>query len=272
MPKPSQNHTQRVELAVHIVARPSTVFKFLSSPEHFKRWMGEGASVDLKPSGTVRVVYPNGDVAVGTVLDLVPNKRVVFAWGYESSKAEIPPDSTRLTIELEEQTNGTRIRLLHEGLPDEQSRNEHATGWSYYTNALASGATIEELGQKADVAVKAYLAAWSEQNQNRRSSLLEQCWDNGGQYSDQYGRITGPVALNIYIGNAQRMMPNMVLEREGNIALCFENLSFGWKVRAANGQNVASGRIFGELSIDGKLRRIVSFWGISCYGPGNAKK
>jgi uncharacterized protein YndB with AHSA1/START domain len=263
VPKPSQSQTQRVELALDIVARPSTVFKFISSPAHFKRWMGEGASVDPTPSGRVRVVYPNGDVAVGTVLELVPNKKVVFAWGYENSKNGIPPESTRLTIELEEQTNGTRVRLLHEGLPDEQSRTEHAMGWSYYTNALSYGATLEELAPKANATVEAYLEAWNEPNPGKRSSLLQQCWDDGGQYWDQYGRIAGSAALKMYIENAQRMMPNMVLERDGDIALCFERLSFAWKVRSANGQIVAQGRIFGEISIHGKLLHMVSFWGIS---------
>ena len=263
MSKPSEKQTQRVELAVDVVARPSTVFKFISSPEHFKKWMGEGASVDPKPRGSVRVVYPNGDVAVGTVIEIVPNKKVVFAWGYENSKAGIPPDSTRLTIELEERPNGTRVRLLHEGLPDEQSRNEHAMGWSYYTNALAYGATIEELAPKADAAVKAYLEAWSEPDPATRSTLLQQCWGDESLFCDRYGRITGPSALNAYIGNAQRMMPGMALDRAGDIALCFENFSFAWKIAASNGPSVANGRIFGELSINGKLRRVISFWGIS---------
>lgn len=108
--------------------------------------MGEGASVDPQPSGLVRVAYPNGDVAAGSVLEAVPNKKVVFAWGYENAKHGIPPDSTRLTIELEELPNGTRVRLLHEGLPDEQRRNEQTMGWSYYAHALGYAATMEELG------------------------------------------------------------------------------------------------------------------------------
>lgn len=263
MPKPSQSQAQRVELAVDVVARPSTIFKFLSSPEHFKRWMGESASVDAKVEGNVRVVYPNGDVAVGTILEIVPDKRVVFAWGYENSKTGISPGSTRLTIELEERPNGTRVRLLHEGLPDEQSRNEHAMGWSYYVNALASGAALEDLAPKAEVAVKVYVQAWSEPDPAMRGNLLERCWDDDGEYCDQYARVKGSPALNVYIGNAQRMMPGMILERQGDISLCFENLSFGWKVRGTTGGEVASGRIFGELSIDGRLRRIVSYWGIS---------
>src|SRR4051812_49353918 len=125
-----------LEVRITIAARPETVFRFLSEPEAFERWMGSGSTIGNGQGASYRVVYPNGHVAAGVVEELIPNKRVVMSWGYENGVNNIPVGATRVEISLAPTTGGTLVTLRHSGLRDAEQRRNHRAGWRYYLASL----------------------------------------------------------------------------------------------------------------------------------------
>jgi uncharacterized protein YndB with AHSA1/START domain len=122
-----------------IAARPSHVYAFLTDSVRWARWQGETAEIDAIPGGMFRMVMANGTTAEGRFVELVPDARVVFTWGWQGSPA-VPPGSTTVEIELAPDGEGTLLRLTHRGLPAGE-RPIHAVGWSHYLPRLAIRAT-----------------------------------------------------------------------------------------------------------------------------------
>jgi uncharacterized protein YndB with AHSA1/START domain len=123
---------------VFIDAPPSVVFQFLTDPTKMVRWMGVQAEIDPKPGGIYRL-DPNGrDVIRGEYLEVIPDSRVVFTWGWETPSPgmpAVPAGSTRVEIDLQAEGSGTRLRLIHHQLPPDASER-HAFGWAHYLERL----------------------------------------------------------------------------------------------------------------------------------------
>ncbi len=91
-------------------------------------------------------VDPNGrDVIRGTYLEVVPNSRLVFTWGWEEIGHEVPAGSTVVEIQLEPRDRGTWVRLTHRELPPE-AREKHEMGWMHYLNRLQTTSEGREPG------------------------------------------------------------------------------------------------------------------------------
>lgn len=120
---------------IYIDAPPQVVFAFLTDPVKMVRWMGIQAELNPKPGGIYRV-DPNGrDVIRGTFLEVVPNSRIVFTWGWEEVGHRVPAGSTVVEIHLESRDKGTWVRLTHRELPPE-ARENHELGWIHYLARL----------------------------------------------------------------------------------------------------------------------------------------
>lgn len=83
--------------------------------------VGGAYRIDMRaPDGTVRRVG-------GTYRVIEPPKRLVYTWRWADSP-NFP--ETTVTVEFKPAPNGgTELVLLHEGLPDENSRQQHSHGW-----------------------------------------------------------------------------------------------------------------------------------------------
>jgi uncharacterized protein YndB with AHSA1/START domain len=66
-----------------------------------------------------------------------PPHRLVMTLGWLGDES-IPPGSTLVEITLTPEGAGTRLRLVHTGLPDEPAREIHGAGWNLYTTKLAA--------------------------------------------------------------------------------------------------------------------------------------
>jgi len=127
-----------------IAAPPSVVYSYLTSSEKWARWQGVDAIVEPESGGEFAVSMPNGTSARGEFVELEPDRRVVFTWGWVDHP-EIPPGSTTVEIELIGEGEGTRVRLTHRGLPPAEVPI-HTAGWEHYTTRLGEVAEGREPG------------------------------------------------------------------------------------------------------------------------------
>ncbi len=134
-----------LEREVRIEAPPEVVFKFFVEPEQMIRWKGVEATLDPRPGGVYRVNVTGQDVARGEYVEVLPNERVVFTWGWESDGNPVPPGSSTVEVTLEPDRGGTIVRLRHFGLPG-GPEDQHAEGWDHYLARLVMAGTGRDAG------------------------------------------------------------------------------------------------------------------------------
>jgi hypothetical protein len=117
-----------------------------------------------------------------------------------------------------------------------------------------------------DEAVRVYCAAWGERDVDRRRQTLERVFDANGTYTDPTGHAESRTAL------IERITAHLQ-KRPGTQILCsFADLHHGmlrftWKMVGADGKTLIEGIDFGEVAADGKLKKIVGFFGQSKPRP-----
>ncbi len=136
---------------VVIGASPSTIFPFLTDPTQHVLWMGTEAELDPFPGGKYRVMAMGVHPGVGEYLEVVPDEKVVFTFGWDEPDHPIPAGSTEVEITLVPEGENTRVRLAHRGLPDD-AVTDHAKGWDFYLARLAIAATGGDPGPEVTAA------------------------------------------------------------------------------------------------------------------------
>src|ERR1700726_5024131 len=126
------------EKSVIVPLSPGETFDLITQPDRLRRWQAVTARVDLRAGGEYRWTIIPGHTARGTFTEVEPGKRVVFTWGWEGAGA-LPPGASTVIITLEPAPGGPTLRLVHEGLPDEQAAS-HAEGWNHYAGRLVDAA------------------------------------------------------------------------------------------------------------------------------------
>jgi uncharacterized protein YndB with AHSA1/START domain len=121
---------------VLIDARPETVFELLTVPSRHVEWQGTEADLDPRPGGIYRVLVAGNHAAVGEFVEVIPNEKVVFTFGWDAPDHPIGPGSTTVEYTLEPEGDKTRVRLVHRGLPDDAVAG-HTHGWDHYIARLA---------------------------------------------------------------------------------------------------------------------------------------
>ena len=85
---------------VVVGASPATIFPFLTDPELHVRWMGTEAELDPRAGGTYRVLAQGRHPGVGEFVEVVPDRKVVFTFGWDEPDHPIPAGSTEVEITL----------------------------------------------------------------------------------------------------------------------------------------------------------------------------
>jgi uncharacterized protein YndB with AHSA1/START domain len=119
-----------------IAAPPDVVFRYLTDGPSWARWQGVSAEVHAVAGGSYVMTMPTGQVVSGRFVELTPNRRVVFTWGWVGDEA-VPPGSSTVEIDLEPAGDATVLRLTHSGLP-EAALEIHAVGWDHYLPRLGA--------------------------------------------------------------------------------------------------------------------------------------
>lgn len=122
------------ELRIHrlLPAPPDRVWRALIDPAALAAWFwpqasyGTVAETDPRPGGKYRIEAPKaGIAAAGEYVTVEPPRRLVMTWRWADE-----PTETLVTIELKEAAEGTALTLRHERFDTDESRDNHAQGWS----------------------------------------------------------------------------------------------------------------------------------------------
>jgi len=109
--------------------------------------------------------------------------------------------------------------------------------------------------------VTQYMAAWNEPDDTARRALLAQCWRDDGVYLDPNVSLAGRDALAAKIGEVMASRPGARLEFMSGIDVHHSMVRFLWRLVRADGTFGDTSIDFGEVSPDGRLVRIVGFFG-----------
>src|SRR5262249_1556389 len=128
---------------IYVDAEPEFVYRYFTRPEALVRWMGDRAILDPRPGGQFTLVF--GDRTVeGRYVQLDPPNHLVITWGRLGS-ATCPPSSSTLEVTLTPEAGGTRVSIVHSGLPVSEAAR-HALGWQHYCDRLRVVAAGGEAG------------------------------------------------------------------------------------------------------------------------------
>jgi uncharacterized protein YndB with AHSA1/START domain len=130
---------------VLVPAPPAEVYRWFVEPDKLVRWIGLHAQLEPAPGGVFRFEIVPGEWCSGRYLELVPGRRVVFTWGWDSGAIALPPGSSTVEVDLLEDPAGTRVHLVHRDLAPEV-RAMHAEGWARFLPRLAAVVAGHEPG------------------------------------------------------------------------------------------------------------------------------
>ena len=142
----SVSSSEAIELEVRVAAKPETIFPFLVDASKVSQWFGAEAEVVAWPGGIYKVKINAMATALGEVVEVETNKRIVFTFGWEGEGNPVPPGSSRVEISLTPDGDGTIVRLRHTGLPDD-ARKDHRGGWEMYLGRLTAVAEGRDPGK-----------------------------------------------------------------------------------------------------------------------------
>jgi uncharacterized protein YndB with AHSA1/START domain len=136
--------TEPLVVTRRIAASPDVVYSYLTESSRWSRWQGEEATIEAQPGGIFVMKMPNGAIARGQFVELIPDQKVVFTWGWVDHPG-VPPGSSTVQIEISEVVDGSLVTLTHRGLPADEV-DIHIVGWNHYLprlGAAAEGANVE---------------------------------------------------------------------------------------------------------------------------------
>ena len=134
-----------LELKRVIKAPRDRVYAAWTDPAQLKEWFGpesvrtRSLVADPRVGGKYRwdLINPEGEemTVYGEYREMEPGRKIVFTWQWDDD--EVWENHTSVvTVELSDHDDGTELRLTHEQLPSEASRDRHNEGWNSVLDRL----------------------------------------------------------------------------------------------------------------------------------------
>jgi len=118
-----------------------------------------------------------------------------------------------------------------------------------------------EVAAGLPTAVDAFLAAWTEKDEGRRRAALAAVATDDVTFADAFSCTAGIDDLVAHLSAAQMHMPGVVLSRAGDVRQCQGTAVVDWVAQGPDGAARGKGTNVFELAPDGRVRRVVGFWG-----------
>jgi uncharacterized protein YndB with AHSA1/START domain len=128
-----------LEIKRLINAPRDRVYAAWTNPAQLKQWFGpekvqtRNLIADARAGGKFRWDLTNSEgekmTCLGEYRELQPGKKIVFTWQWDDDE-DWENHISVVTVELSDRDGGTELRLIHEQLPNEQSRDGHTGGWN----------------------------------------------------------------------------------------------------------------------------------------------
>ena len=141
----AQTENLSLEIKRLIKAPRDRVYAAWTDPAQLKQWFGpenvqtRELIADTRVGGTFRWDLTNSEgekmTMRGEYRELRPGRKIVFTWQLEDDETWKNHISI-VTVELDDAGGGTELRLRHERLPNEDSRDGHTRGWNSALNKL----------------------------------------------------------------------------------------------------------------------------------------
>lgn len=109
--------------------------------------------------------------------------------------------------------------------------------------------------------VDGYLAAYSETDAARRADLIARHWAEDGQLVDPPLTGGGHDGIAALAEAVQQQFAGHRFRRASVVDAHHDHVRFAWELIDPDGRVALTGTDFGELAADGRLRRIVGFFG-----------
>jgi uncharacterized protein YndB with AHSA1/START domain len=247
----------RLDRTLVIGAPQAAVFRYFTDPARWAAWWGAGSTIDARPGGRVFVRYPEGTEATGEIVEIDPPSLIVFTYGYVSG-APVPPGGSRVTIRLEPVARGTRLHLVHE-FADAAVRDQHVQGWRYQLSLFANVVTNDAHGDPG-ARVDAWFAMWADTDDASRVSRLRAIAAPEVRMRDRFSAVEGIDELTHHIGAAQRFMPGLRLQRDGEARHCQGVVVADWRAVGPDDQPRGRGTNVFTISPEGKIDSVTGFW------------
>ena len=128
-----------LEIKRFIDAPRDQVYAAWTDPAQLRQWFGpekvqtRNLIADARVGGKFRWDLTNSEgekmTCLGEYRELQPDKKIVFTWQWDDDE-DWENHTSVVTVELSDRDNGTELRLIHEQLPNEASRDGHTEGWN----------------------------------------------------------------------------------------------------------------------------------------------
>jgi uncharacterized protein YndB with AHSA1/START domain len=115
------------------------VYAAWTDPAQLRQWFGpenvqtHNLVADTRVGGKFQwdLINPEGEemTVAGEYRELQPGRKVVFTWQWQDDEDWERRESI-VTVEFSDCDGGTEVRLIHEQLPSEESRDRHSEGWT----------------------------------------------------------------------------------------------------------------------------------------------
>ena len=135
-----------LEIKRFINAPRERVYAAWTDPVQLKEWWGpkqmRTKSLEFDPhlGGKYRWTLVNEEgeemTVFGEYRELIPAKKIVFTWKWDDDEAWTKHGESVVTVEFADRDGGTELRLTHQQLPSEESRERHNEGWNVVLDRL----------------------------------------------------------------------------------------------------------------------------------------
>jgi hypothetical protein len=112
-----------------------------------------------------------------------------------------------------------------------------------------------------DETVDTWLGAWTEPDEAKRKELIGRVWAHDGKLADPPMTAAGVTELIAVTAALQSQFPGHSFRRATGIDAHHDFLRYGWELFAPDGTIALTGIDVAVVTDDGKLHRVVGFFG-----------